>query len=85
MNFGLPCEECREKIKGCMNGTYFSDVACNFAVCKGHLGCLKYAHENGCSWNKLTCSYAAENGYLNCLKYAHENEFYQQIHLFQKS
>ncbi|ATZ81178.1 ankyrin repeat domain-containing protein [Bodo saltans virus] len=46
---------------------------CNAAAKKGHLGCLKYAHEKGCSWDKDTCKYAAQNGHLECLKYAHEN------------
>ncbi|ATZ81227.1 ankyrin repeat domain-containing protein [Bodo saltans virus] len=46
---------------------------CNVAARKGHLVCLKYAHENGCKWDKKTCQYAAENGHLECLKYAHEN------------
>jgi len=40
---------------------------------RGHLDCLKYAHENGCPWD-LTCTKAAEKGgYDECLKYAHES------------
>ncbi|ATZ81240.1 ankyrin repeat domain-containing protein [Bodo saltans virus] len=46
---------------------------CNAAAIKGHLGCLKYLHENGCHWDELTCVYAAYYGQLECLKYAHEN------------
>jgi hypothetical protein len=41
---------------------------------KGHLYCLKYAHENGCSWHQYTTLVAAQNGHLDCLKYAHENK-----------
>ncbi|ATZ80098.1 ankyrin repeat domain-containing protein [Bodo saltans virus] len=46
---------------------------CTNAAFKGHLECLKYAHENGCSLDFLTCASAAANGHLKCLKYAHEN------------
>src|SRR5680860_920011 len=46
---------------------------CFTAAKNGHLECLKYAHENGCSWDEITCKSAAENGHLECLKYAHEN------------
>ena len=47
-------------------------AACFEAVSIGHLECLKYLHENGCSWNAKTCKAAAENGHLECLKYLHE-------------
>ena len=57
------CEKCR------INDNY----SCYMAALNGHLECLKYAHENGCSWNKHTCSKAAFHGHLECLKYAHEN------------
>ena len=57
------CESCK------FNGYY----SCTIAASNGHLDCLKYAHENGCSWNAYTCKIASRNGYLNCLKYAHEN------------
>jgi hypothetical protein len=40
---------------------------------RGHIECLKYAHENGCGWDTLTCSKAAQGGHLDCMKYAHEN------------
>jgi hypothetical protein len=46
---------------------------CCEAAAGGHLSCLKYAHENGCSWGSYTCSFAAAGGHLSCLKYAHEN------------
>ncbi|ATZ80155.1 ankyrin repeat domain-containing protein [Bodo saltans virus] len=46
---------------------------CDDAAQNGHLECLKYAHENGCSWDLFTSSVAARNGHLECLKYAHEN------------
>ena len=39
----------------------------------GHLDCLKYAHENGCSWDIETCANATYGCCLDCLKYAHEN------------
>ena len=41
-----------------------------YAAKKGHLNCLKYAHENGCPWDEDTCIIADKNGNLNCLKYA---------------
>ena len=43
------------------------------AANKGHLDCLKYAHENGGHWDEFTCSNAAKYGHLNCLEFAHEN------------
>jgi len=46
---------------------------CNKALSKGHLECLKYAHENGCPWDQWTCSNASKGGHIECLKYAHEN------------
>jgi hypothetical protein len=47
-----------------------------FAADKGHLDCMKYAHENGCRFTSdfdglSTCFLAAQNGHLDCLKYAH--------------
>jgi hypothetical protein len=48
-------------------------IDCSMAAKKGHLECLKYAHENGCPWNSDTCSNAAQKGHIECLKYAHEN------------
>lgn len=49
------------------------ESTCACAGKNGHLDCLIYAHENGCSWNSDTCEYAAYNGHLKCLTYAHEN------------
>ena len=46
---------------------------CDIAVENGHIDCLKYLHENGCSWSTETCNKAAENGHIDCLKYLHEN------------
>ena len=59
---------------------------CDIAAIKGHLGCLKYLHENGhleclkylhengCTWNKDMCCIEAEkNGHLECLQYVREN------------
>jgi hypothetical protein len=44
-----------------------------YAAAKGHIECLKYAHENGCPWKEDTCTQAALGGHIECLKYAHEN------------
>ena len=46
---------------------------CFKAALKGHLACLKYAHEKGFPWSARTCAAAAKNGHLGCLQYAHEN------------
>lgn len=44
---------------------------CHTAAAKGHLDCLKWAHENGCT---IGNSYsAAKNGHLDCLRYCIEN------------
>eukprot|EP01112_Ceratiomyxa_fruticulosa_P015768 TRINITY_DN4685_c0_g1_i5.p1 TRINITY_DN4685_c0_g1~~TRINITY_DN4685_c0_g1_i5.p1 ORF type:complete len:275 (-),score=49.45 TRINITY_DN4685_c0_g1_i5:787-1611(-) len=48
--------------------SYIAEFAGN-----GHLGCLKYTHENGCEWKKKTFESAAQYDQLHCLKYAHEN------------
>ena len=48
-------------------------MVCEYAARNGHLECLKYAHDNGCSWDERVCEYAARNGHLKCLKYAQDN------------
>ena len=48
-------------------------VTCYWAIKKGYLNCLKYAHKKNGWVNKSTCNIAANYGHLNCLKYAHEN------------
>ena len=53
--------------KGCP----WDERTCSEAA-RGHLECLKYAHENGCPWDEETCSDAARRGHLECLKYLHE-------------
>jgi len=45
------------------------------AAQNGHLDCLMYLHEKGCSWDRFTCIWAAANGHLDCLKYAHEKGY----------
>ena len=47
--------------------------SCCRSASRGHLACLRYAHENGCRWNEETCRLASQNGHLDCLRYAHEN------------
>jgi hypothetical protein len=42
------------------------------AALKGHLDCLRYAHEYGCPWDTETCQAAAVNGHLDCLRYVHK-------------
>ena len=39
----------------------------------GHLACLEYMHDRGCSWDESTTAQAASGGHLHCLAYAHEN------------
>ena len=48
-------------------------MTCRKAAQYGHLGVLKYAHENGCPWDERTCRAAARGGHLDVLKYAREN------------
>ena len=55
--------------------------ACYWAASRGHIECLKYAHENGCPWNEDTSFWAAFNregsGYNGqfeeCLVYLYDN------------
>jgi hypothetical protein len=44
-----------------------------YAALRGHLECLRYAHEHGAPWHERTTEYAAMNGHLECLRYAHEH------------
>ena len=54
-----------------------TDINCwrytDIAALKGHLGCLKYAHQNGCKWHRETIASAAVWGNLECLRYVHKN------------
>ena len=52
----------------------FVDAALFRIVCtlqigdlSGHLGCLKYAHENGCPWDEDTCEAASPVDLGRCL------------------
>jgi hypothetical protein len=49
---------------------------CAEAAQKGHLDCLKYAHQNGCSLDAdwpCACEVALEGGHFACFEYAREN------------
>jgi len=43
--------------------------AVNFAAQNDNLGCLKYAHKNGCKIDTWTCEYAVNGESLQCLEY----------------
>ena len=47
--------------------------ACKRSAKRGHLECLRYAHESGCLWDGDICIGASRNGHLECLRYAHEH------------
>ena len=47
--------------------------ACRHSALRGHIECLRYAHEHGCPWDEWTCSNASFSGHLECLRYAHEH------------
>jgi hypothetical protein len=66
-NLNELCEELITYLteKTCINKTDKCGT-CDDACENGHLNCLKYAHENGCTWN--------EYGHLDCFKYTHEND-----------
>ena len=52
----------------------WDEETCLCAAENGHLGCLIYAHKNGCYWIvEFICIAAAHYGHLECLKYAHKN------------
>jgi hypothetical protein len=49
---------------------------CYHAAASGHLDCLKFAHENGCSLGpggQCACAAALRVGHLECFRYAHES------------
>ena len=48
------------------------EKVCYRSVNRGHLECLRYAHEHGCPWSGDTCREASWTGHLECLRYAHE-------------
>jgi hypothetical protein len=77
LNYKLNITDTTTSIIALINNTCINDdekcIDCKTTAKKGHLECLKYAHENGCEWNSDTCANAALNGQIECLKYAHEN------------
>ena len=58
---------------GCVGGCVGGCESCAAAARMGHVGRLKYAHENGCPWDERACFVAAWGGHLECLKYLHDN------------
>ena len=58
---------------GCVGGCVGGCGSCAAAARMGHVGRLKYAHENGCAWDERACFEAAWGGHLECLQYLHEN------------
>ena len=50
-----------------------ADQTCLRAAERGHLECLKYAHENGCPWDSRVFTVAAFEGHLDCLRYLDKN------------
>lgn len=47
------------------------DNPCRRASARGHLECLRFAHQHGCPWDWWTPALASGNGHLDCLAYAH--------------
>ena len=47
---------------------------CEKAAALGHVGILKFAHENGCPWDSSTTEAAARHGHVNTLEYALQNK-----------
>ena len=48
--------------------------ACYRSAKRGHLECLRFAHENGSNWGGvIVTNMSSAGGYLDCLRYAHEN------------
>ncbi|WBR15045.1 Ankyrin repeat protein [Pandoravirus kuranda] len=55
-----------------LNAHKWYDGACLIpAAAYGHLGVIKYAHENGCPWHHGVCEAAEAYGHVDCLRYAH--------------
>ena len=68
--------ECGENCLEFLGGDFWawdSRNACSRSTTRGHLECLRYAHQQGCHWSEIICSEASEAGHLECLRYAHEN------------
>ena len=49
----------------------------------GHLNCLKWARDNGCSWDKWTWYMALRNSHSECVTYAMKNKFPQDFVLLK--
>ena len=49
------------------------DRICEAAAANGHVECLVYLHEHGCTWDEKISATAAGNGQLECLVYLHEH------------
>jgi len=51
------------------NGCPWDAGACEDAVRRGKLDCLRYLHENGCPWNRWAYRAMTEGGHAGCLEY----------------
>lgn len=49
-------------------------LVCQMAARRGHLACLKGAHESDFPWDHWTTTRAAEEGHIHCLEYLHEQK-----------
>ena len=70
-----PRPECGQNCLQFLGGDFPThDVknACGRSAERGHLECLRYAHEQGCRWDEWIAAYASGEGHLECLRYTHE-------------
>lgn len=61
-------------LKTTLKGTYWTTSACQIAAQYGHLACLQFLHENGCSWDEETVLAARLYGHEECEAYARKHD-----------
>ena len=55
------------------NCSWLVQKICYYASKRGHINCLRYAHENGCMLNNKCYKVALKYNHLDCAKYIKKN------------
>ena len=68
----MACHTCVEEYNHSDEWSPWSHPLCVIASIRGHVECLRHAHEAGHGWSD-SCRWASKYGHLDCLRYAHQN------------